>query len=72
MDEVKLFDRELSPLEMAYLGGLDEKTLPKSSFNQFFTAKDKEGIELRNELRELRKEKTSLMGHLQVINLLLL
>ena len=67
MDEVKLFDRELSPLEMAYLGGLDEKTLPKSSFNQFFTAKDKEGIELRNELRELRKEKTSLMGKVREV-----
>lgn len=67
MDEVKLFDRELTALEMARLGGTDEKSISKSSVNQYFTAKDKEGIALRNELRELRKQKTSLMGSVREV-----
>jgi len=62
IDEVQLFDRELSLREMATLGGFDPNKVPNSSINQYFSAKDKQGIALRNELRMLRKAKTSLMG----------
>jgi hypothetical protein len=62
IDEVKLFDRELSPREMAKLGRLDPNKVSKFSINEYFSAKDKQGIALRNELRMLRKVETSLMG----------
>lgn len=67
MDEVKLFDRKLSALEMALLGGIDEKSIPKSSIDQYFTAEDKEGVAHRNELRELRKQRTALLGTVQEV-----
>lgn len=62
MDEVRLYDREISPREMAIVAGLDLSKVSESSINQHFSVNDKEGIALRNELRELRKSKTSLIG----------
>ncbi|MFC3879121.1 DUF1553 domain-containing protein [Algoriphagus namhaensis] len=61
MDEVKLFDRDLNPDEMAILGGIDAKSTSNSAIEKYFTENDKKALALRNELRNLRKAKTALM-----------
>ncbi len=67
IDEVKLYDRELSSLEMAKLGDADPSTISKPAINQFFNENDKKAIALRNELRSLRKARTTLMGSIREV-----
>lgn len=67
MDEVKLFDRELTAVEMASLGGFDKKSFSESSSKEYYLAKEKSGIALRNEIRGLRKKKISVLGAVQEI-----
>lgn len=67
MDEVKLFDRELTAIEMASIGGLEKKSFPESSAKEYYLAKEKTGIALRDEIRELRKKKISLLGEVQEV-----
>lgn len=62
MDELRLFDRELSPVEMASLGELEEKSVSKSIALEHLISKEKSAIDLRNEIRNLRKTKTDLLG----------
>ncbi len=67
MDEVKLFDRELTAIEMASLGGLDKKSFSESSSKEYYLAREKLGIDLRNEIRDLRKKKITILGDVQEV-----
>ncbi|MCS5490558.1 DUF1553 domain-containing protein [Algoriphagus limi] len=67
MDEVKLYDRELSPIEMATLGGLEESSFSKFLALEHLISKEKSAIDLRNEIRVLRKKKTDLLGSVREV-----
>jgi len=67
MDEVKLYDRKLTAIEMASIGGMEKKSFPEYSAKEYYLAKEKSGIALRNEIRDLRKKKISLLGSVQEV-----
>jgi hypothetical protein len=67
MDEVKIYDRMLTSVEMASLAGIDKKTFPTSTAKEYYLEKEKSGIALRNEIRDLRKKKISLLGGVQEV-----
>ncbi|MBN7815000.1 DUF1553 domain-containing protein [Algoriphagus pacificus] len=67
MDEVKLYDRLLTGLETAILGGSDIKKVAATPDKEFYLAKEKSAIAIRNELRELRKQRVSVLGGVQEV-----
>ncbi|MEN2281869.1 DUF1553 domain-containing protein [Algoriphagus sp. SE2] len=67
MDEVKLFDRNLTSIEMSSLAGGISKPIPESSVKAYYLEKEKSRIALRNEIRDLRKKKISALGGVQEV-----
>ncbi len=61
MDEVRLFDRELTQLEMARLGEYEMNPVPVAIATQHQRAKSKAAIAIESKLMNLRKAKAAIM-----------
>ena len=62
MDEVRLFDRQLTQLEMAQLGEHEMNPIPPVILAEHNRAKSKEAITVENDLKSLRKAKAEIMN----------
>ncbi|WP_296699628.1 DUF1553 domain-containing protein [Algoriphagus sp.] len=67
MDEVKLFDRALSEMEMSILGESNPAPVSALSKKEYFLSKEKSAIALRNEIKDLRKKRVSTLGAVQEV-----
>lgn len=67
MDEVKLFDRELTSLEMASLVGNSSIQLSSENSKEYLLAKEQKAIQLRNNIRSLRKAKLEILEKTQEV-----
>jgi len=62
MDEVRLFDRKLTQLEMAQLGESKMNPVSPALLAEHNRAKSKEALAVENELKTLRKAKAEIMN----------
>jgi len=63
MDEVRLFDRQLTQLEMAQLGEYKMNPIPPAILAEHNRSKSKEIIAHEKELKDLRKAKAEIMNN---------
>jgi len=63
MDEVRLFDRHLTQLEMAQLGEYKMNPIPPTLLAEHQRSKSKNAIDAENELKALRKAKAEIMNN---------
>jgi hypothetical protein len=62
MDEVRLFDRQLTQFEMAQLGEYIMNPVPPAILTEHNRTKSREAIAVENELKALRKAKAEIMN----------
>ncbi|HXG10509.1 MAG TPA: DUF1553 domain-containing protein [Gemmataceae bacterium] len=67
VDEFRVFDRDLTPLEVAAVGGFPVPAAEADVFEHYLLRRDEEYQKVRGELQQLRHEENELIGQVRQV-----